>query len=110
MPRVKEDIDFKLIFKESSDFYSIKLLKGKYKDVIYTYGKVGVGKETGSGKLPLKFVWKLEEKPKNITEDLNKSKEFTTYIGDVLADLIIESKILNAREYPNNNTKDSSPK
>jgi hypothetical protein len=51
----------------------------------------------------LSFDWRLEEKPDALTEDLNKSEEFQNYIGDILRDILIESK--NAREYTDNNTE-----
>ena len=107
----KEDEDYKLVFKEGSEFYSIKLLKGKYANVVYTYGKVEVKEPTEDGHLPLSFVWKLEEKPDSLDEELEKSPEFQNYIGDVLADIIQESaKVEYAGEHTDDNTEDSSPK
>ena len=111
MSKLKEDVDYKLVFKEGSDFHSIKLLSGNYENVIYTYGKVGIGEEREDGKLPLKFKWKLEHKPETIKEDLENSAIFQNYIGDILADIIIESKVVeNARKNTNDNLKEADSK
>jgi hypothetical protein len=103
----KEDEDYKLVFREGSEFYSVKLLKGKYSDVIFTYGKVQIKEPTEDGSLPLSFNWKLEEKPDTLEEILEESAEFQNYIGDILADLIQESaKVKNAGKHTDNNTED----
>ena len=108
MPKLKEDIDYKLVFKEGSDFHSIKLLSGDYEGVIYTYGRVSIGGERDDGRLPLSFKWKLEEKPDSVKEDIEKSAEFQNYIGDILADIIIDSKVVeNARKNTNDNTEET---
>jgi hypothetical protein len=38
----KEGEDYKLVFKEGNEFYSIRILKGEYQDVIFTFGKVAL--------------------------------------------------------------------
>ena len=102
-PQNLEDRDYKLVHKNDSHFYSLQLLTGKYKDVIFTYGKVNVKEDKELDQCKLSFDWRLEEKPDALTEDLNKSEEFQNYIGDILRDILIESK--NAREYTDNNTE-----
>tara|TARA_B100001093_G_scaffold6187_1_gene6253 strand:- start:21560 stop:21901 length:342 start_codon:yes stop_codon:yes gene_type:complete len=107
----KEDEDYKLVFKEDSQFYSVKLLKGKYTDVIFTYGKVQIKEPTEDGSLPINFNWKLEEKPDTLEEILEESTEFQHYIGDILADLIQESaKAKDAGKHTDDNTKDTGTK
>ena len=103
----KEGEDYKIVFKEGSEFYSVQLLKGKYANVIFTYGKVQIKEPTEDGSLPLSFNWKLEEKPDTLEETLEDSAEFQNYIGDILADLIQESaKVKNAGKHTDNNTED----
>jgi|TARA_R100000278_G_scaffold115523_1_gene94481 hypothetical protein len=92
---LKRDIDYEMIENnapEYADFYCIRLLNGKYSDIIYTYGIVKVGeKENDDGTMSLKFDWALVEKPESMKEDLNNSIEFQNHIGDILRDIIIDS-------------------
>ena len=75
--------------KGNADYSSIKLTEGKFKDVIYHYGKVGFAKEEdASGKLPMKFDYTVLKKPDNI--DTLDNQEFIDYIGDILIELLEE--------------------
>jgi len=102
---MSENETYKLVYRADSDFYSVHLLEGKYKDVIYTYGKVSIGEERDDGRLPLKFKWKLEFQPEELDEDLDSSEEFQNYIGDLLTELILESK--SAGKNTDNNIEDT---
>jgi len=103
----KEGEDYKLVFKEGSEFYSIRMLKGEYQDVIFTFGKVALSEDKKNDKATLKFDWKLEEKPETIEEDLNSSSKFQNLLGDLLTDLILESKKFDAGKHTNDNTQDT---
>ena len=64
--------------RQQDDFTCIKLIEGKYKDIIYKYGKVKFGKkETAKGELPLTFHYDLiysnDMSGKELQEDLRKS-------------------------------------
>ena len=75
--------------KEGEDFSCIKITEGKFKDVIYHYGKVGFAKEENSeGQLPMKFDYTVIKKPDNI--DTLDNQEFIDYIGDILIELLDE--------------------
>ena len=100
-----EGRDYKLVYKNDSNLYSIQILSGKYKDVIFTYGKVNVKEDKENDQCKISFDWKLEEKPEEITEDLNASSNFQNYIGDILRDTLIEG--FNARKHTNNNTENT---
>ena len=68
--------------RDDDDFTCIKLLEGKYKGIIYKYGKVGFAKEEKpDGTLPMKFDYDIIFNPheKNIDK-----QEFIDYIGDIL--------------------------
>ena len=68
--------------RDGDDFTCIKLLEGKYKGIIYKYGKVGFAKEEKpDGTLPMKFDYDIIFNPheKNIDK-----QEFIDYIGDIL--------------------------
>lgn len=73
--------------KENSELYSLKVLKGPYKGVIYTYGKVQI---TGTEEIPvLKFDFIIEAAPKSKKKSkLEKSKPFKNFMGDVLTSLL----------------------
>jgi len=79
--------------KEGDDFTCIKLLEGKYKGVIYKYGKVGFAKEEKpDGTLPMKFDYDIIFNPHEQT-NIDK-QEFIDYIGDILIELL-EKQIEN---------------
>ena len=76
--------------RDGDDFSSIKIVEGKYKDVIYHYGKVQFAQqETSEGQVPLQFQWTLLKKPDKLDLDLDK-EGFIKYIGDILVELMDE--------------------
>jgi len=105
----KRGVDYDIIesnAEEHADFYSIRLLNGKYSDIIYTYGMVKTGeKENDDGTMDLKFTWRLEDKPESIKEDLDNSIEFQNHIGNILRDIIIDS-IDEQPEYTDNHNQE----
>ena len=73
--------------KGNADYSSIKLTEGKFKDVIYHYGKVSfASEENADGKLPMKFDYTIGKNPNDI--DLLDNQEFIDYIGDILLELL----------------------
>jgi len=79
--------------KEGDDFTCIKLLEGKYKGVIYKYGKVVSAKEEKPyGTLPMKFDYDIIFNPHEETS-IDK-QDFIDYIGDILIELL-EKQIEN---------------
>ena len=78
---------YAFVQKEGDDFTCIKLLQGKYKGIIYKYGKVGFAKEEKSdGTLPMKFDYDIVFNPHEETS-IDK-QEFIDYIGDILVELL----------------------
>ena len=76
--------------RPGDDYSCIKIVEGKYKDVIYKYGKVQFAKEENAdGKLPLQFEWTLLKKPEELDLDIDK-EAFLQYIGDILVELLEE--------------------
>jgi hypothetical protein len=68
--------------KEGDDFTCIKIVDGKFENVIYKYGKVGFARdENPDGTLPMKFDYDILSNPNKADID---SKEFIDYIGDIL--------------------------
>ena len=75
--------------KENNELYSLKVLKGPFKGVIYTYGKVQI---TGTEETPvLKFDYTIESAPKPKKKSkLKKSKTFKNFMGDVLTSILTD--------------------
>ena len=74
--------------REGEDFSCIKLTEGKFKGVIYHYGKVGFAKdENPDGTLPMKFDFTVKMNPTDEILDID-NKEFVDYIGDILIEIM----------------------
>ena len=77
--------------KGNADYSSIKLTEGKFKDVIYHYGRVAFAPESEKlpdGRLPMKFDYTVDKNPNNLI--LLDNEEFIDYIGDILLELLEE--------------------
>lgn len=91
---MKERVDYVLVEKPSSEFYSIKLLTGNWTGVIYTYGTVSIKEDKENDVAVLEFQFKIDECPEAIDSDsLMANEPFKNYIGDIL------SSILEQNEY-----------
>lgn len=88
--RIIEGTDYRFVEKETSDFFSVQLLSGKWEGLVYTYGQVGIKENTEDGTATLKFNYKIEDCPDGMVvfEDV----EFNNYLGEVLANIIEESE------------------
>lgn len=94
LTNMKERVDYVLVEKPSSEFYSIKLLTGNWTGVIYTYGTVSIKEDIQNDVAVLEFQFKIDECPENIdSESLMTNESFMNYIGDIL------SSILEQNEY-----------
>ena len=81
--------------RDKDDFSCIKITEGKYKDIIFHYGKVGFGKdENPDGTLPMKFDYTIKRNPNDL--DLLDNKEFIDYIGDLLI-VLLDEKIKSGK-------------
>ena len=68
--------------KEGDDFTCIKIVDGKFENVIYKYGKVGFARdENPDGTLPMKFDYDIVSNPNKADID---SQDFIDFIGDIL--------------------------
>ena len=82
---------YMFVSREDEDFASIMIKDGKFKDVIYNYGKVSIPKEDNlneNGTLPFRFEYTIIDNV-GIPRD-NFDEEFFTLIGDILVDIISE--------------------
>ena len=87
MPDIKDNYTF--VSQEDEDFASIMIKDGKFKDVIYNYGKVFIPKEDNlneDGTLPFRFEYTIIDNVGIPREEFDE--EFFTFIGDILVDII----------------------
>ena len=76
------------VSKKGDAWANICIREGKFKDVIYNYGKVSVKqeKENADGTLPFRFEYSIIDNATLEREDFGE--EFFTLIGDILVDII----------------------
>ena len=89
MSDIKERYMF--VSQENEDFASIMIKDGKFKDVIYNYGKVSIPEEDNlneDGTLPFRFEYTIIDNVGIPREEFDE--EFFTLIGDILVDIIKE--------------------
>ena len=82
---------YMFVSREDEDFASIMIKDGKYKDVIYNYGKVSIPEEDNlneDGTLPFRFEYTIIDNVGIPREEFDE--EFFTLIGDILVDIIKE--------------------
>ena len=82
---------YMFVSRKDDDFASIMIKDGKFKDVIYNYGKVSIPKEDNlneDGTLPFRFEYTIIDKVGIPRE--NFGEDFFTFIGDILVDIIDE--------------------
>ena len=82
---------YMFVSQEDEDFASIMIKDGKFKDVIYNYGKVSIPEEDNlneDGTLPFRFEYTIIDNV-GIPRD-NFGEDFFILIGDILVDIIHE--------------------
>ena len=80
---------YMFVSQEKEDWASIMIKNGKFKDVIYYYGKVSIPEENNlndDGTIPFRFEYNIVDNV-GISRD-NFGEEFFTLIGDILVDII----------------------
>ena len=77
---------FKFVQKPDDDFACIKLLEGKYKDVVYKHNHIKFAPEPDdNGEIPLKFNYDVLGNPNQAKVD---TQDFMNYIGDILLEVV----------------------
>ena len=80
---------YMFVSQENEDWASIMIKDGKFKDVIYNYGKVSIPEEdklNDDGTLPFRFEYNIIDNVGVPREEFGE--EFFTLIGDILVDII----------------------
>ena len=86
MSNIKDNYTF--VSQKGDKWASVCIRKGKFKDVIYNYGKVSVNhrEENDNGSLPFRFEYSIIDNALLQREEFGE--EFFTLIGDILVDII----------------------
>ena len=87
------------VSKTGDDCANVCIREGKFKDVIYNYGKVSVNseKENADGTLPFRFEYSILDNATLKREEFGE--EFFLLIGDILVDIIDDQLKENNFEY-----------
>ena len=91
------------VSREDEDFASIMIKDGKFKDVIYNYGKVSIPEEDNlneDGTLPFRFEYNIIDNVGIPREEFGE--EFFVLIGDILVEIIDEQLEEENLEYSPN--------
>ena len=92
---IQEGTCYNFVERSESDFYSVKLLAGKWAGVIYTYGRVSIKEDQSMDHAVLSFDYKIEdtEGTSHVPSVLTASDEFRNFIGDVLVNILSNSDL-----------------
>ena len=83
--------DYQLVESNNVEFYGVKLLTGKWKNVVYIYGEVKIKESPDLDLATLGFTYNIQEPAGFEEEDLINDIHFRNYIGGVLQNLIEDS-------------------
>jgi len=79
--------DYEIYHYPDSDLSGIRILTGKYREVVFYYGLVKFSELGDLGRLS--FESKITNTGNFTEEDLQKDDEFVTMLGDILTEMII---------------------
>lgn len=84
----KLGVDYNYI--DGKPFVHFKLLKGKFKGVVYHYGHLSVlDEELDDGSKMLKFDLVIVDPGKFTIQELNDNRAFVNHVGKILTEIII---------------------
>ena len=89
------------VSQKDAKFASVMIKNGKFKDVIYNYGKVSLPEEEDeNGNMPFRFEYNIIDNVGIPREEFGE--EFFTLIGDILVEIIDEQLEEENLEYSPN--------
>lgn len=105
-PKLGKDYEYDFLSHRKNDVATIKLLKGKYKNVTYSYYKVEIAdKENENGSLNMTFEYHIHDKAGLKDTDLIENAKFQKIIGDILSTILTEQVIKdNMKDLENEET------
>ena len=68
--------------------YSVKIKDKKYKNVVVSYGKIGLNVQEDGATAKLSFKYQIDDVANFDRKDLENSDDFNTYLGDLLTHII----------------------
>ena len=83
--------DYQLVESNNIEFYGVKLLTGKWKDVVYIYGKVSIKESPELDIATLAFTYDIQDAGQFEEDELIGDINFRNYIGGVLQNIMEES-------------------
>jgi len=83
--------DYQLVESPNIEFYGVKLLTGKWKNVVYIYGKVSIKESPELDLATLAFTYDIQESGQFEESELIGDIDFRNYIGGVLQNIMEES-------------------
>ena len=83
--------DYQLVESNNIEFYGVKLLTGKWKDVVYIYGKVSIKESPELDIATLAFTYDIQEAGQFEEDELIGDIDFRNYIGGILQNIMEES-------------------
>ena len=97
---------FTYVERATADLYSIQIRKGRFKNVIYTYGKVSLNENKELDNLSVDFKFTVEEGNNRYSkEELSESKKFKNFLGDILV-YILDEEFGNNDEHTTTDIKE----
>ena len=83
--------DYQLVESNNIEFYGVKLLTGKWKDVVYIYGKVSIKESPELDIATLAFTYDIQDAGQFEEDELIGDINFRNYIGGILQNIMEES-------------------
>lgn len=83
--------DYQLVESNDVEFYGVKLLTGKWKNVVYIYGKVQIKESQELDIATLSFTYNIQDSAGYEDDDLINDINFRNYIGGILQHIIEDS-------------------
>ena len=83
--------DYQLVESNNIEFYGVKLLTGKWKDVVYIYGQVKIKESPELDIATLAFTYDIQESGQFEEDELIGDIDFRNYIGGILQNIMEES-------------------
>lgn len=92
----KEGVDYELLDLDGKErITGVKILEGKFKDIVYHYGKVEVVEEDPPR---IKFDYFIDTEGKFDLKDLKSNKKFVTLMGDILVSIFDNNVLKTEKE------------
>lgn len=111
------DQDYTFMENPMSENWVIRILRGTYAEVMYTYGKIGLVESPSGDSATLKFNYKILDAGDLDENVLKYDVDFNNHLGDILSHILDESLRTDKfrigkdsdRADSNNSTKEPDP-